>query len=93
MRINVLLYDCRKKCDRREVKQMVNIDKLRGVMREKRITVEMLADAIGINRATLYRKFNSGGENLTVGEVIAIGKYLKLDGNTAMNIFFDFNVA
>lgn len=72
---------------------MVNIDKLRGVMREKRITVEMLADAIGINRATLYRKFNGGGEAFTVGEVSAICKHLELDANTGMSIFFDFSVA
>lgn len=72
---------------------MVNIDKLRGVMKEKRETVESVADAIGINRATLYRKLNGGGDSFTIGEVTGICKFLKLDVDTAMCIFFDYNVA
>lgn len=72
---------------------MVNIDKLRGVMKERRETVESVAKALGINHSTLYRKMNNGGESFTVGEVSAISRYLNLDAETAMSIFFDFKVA
>ncbi len=72
---------------------MVNIDKLRGVMREKRETVETLADAIGIDRATLYRRFNNGGDSFTVKEVSSIASCLNLDAKTAVDIFFNFSVA
>lgn len=72
---------------------MVNIDKLRGVIKEKRETVETLANAIGIDRATLYRRLNSGGEDFTVKEVDSITRYLNLDVETAMCIFFSSTVA
>lgn len=72
---------------------MVNVDKLRGIIKEKRETVDSVAAAIGINRATFYRKMNSGGDNFTVGEVVGICKFLGLDVNEAMSIFFDYKVA
>lgn len=37
---------------------MVNIDKLRGVIKEKRETIGSVAKAIGINCATFYRKMS-----------------------------------
>ena len=72
---------------------MVNIDKLRGIMRERRISVEELADAIGIDRSTLYRRFADGGESFTIKEVNAIVEVLDLDEETALAIFFASKVA
>lgn len=72
---------------------MVNIDKLRGVIKEKRETIASVAKAIGINCATFYRKMNCGGDSFTIREVMAICDFLNLDANTAMSIFFNFFVA
>lgn len=67
---------------------MVNIDKLKGKIREKRFTIGSLAVAIGINPATLYRKFENGGVSFTIGEVTAIAKALSLTYEEINEIFF-----
>lgn len=72
---------------------MVNIDKLRGAMKERRVSVEDLAKAIGIDCSTLYRRFADGGKSFTIGEVCGIVKELSLPSDIAAAIFFDFVVA
>ena len=67
---------------------MVNVDKLKGVMKEKRINVETLASMIGIDRATLYRKLNSAGETFTIKEANQIVQILGLTREEADRIFF-----
>lgn len=57
---------------------MVNIDKLRGKIVEKRFNVPMLANKIGIDKATLYRKINGNGESFTIKEADAIVRELNL---------------
>ena len=49
---------------------MVNTDKLRGLMAEKRITGEQMADKIGIARKTFYNKMQTGKFGLDEAEVI-----------------------
>lgn len=65
----------------------MKILKLRGKMVEKDVSVETLASIIGIDRATLYRKFNDG-EKFTVGEALKINDALKLTQEEAYDIFF-----
>ena len=90
----VVIYKCRMRCDRMEVqKEMVNVDKLRGIMKERRVSVEELAVAIGIDASTLYRRLADGGETFTIKEVNAIVEYLELDIATAMAVFFAAKVA
>ena len=72
---------------------MVNINKLKGRIVESGSTIETLADAIGMNRATLYRKINANGETFSVGEVDRIVRALKLDVKEATSIFFSQFVA
>ena len=67
---------------------MVNIDKLRGVMKERRVSVDELAIAIGVDGSTLYRRFADGGDTFTIKEVKAIVDFLELDMETAMAVFF-----
>ena len=71
----------------------VNINKLKGRMVENEITMEGLANALGVNRATLYRKFENGGEGLSVLDANRIVETLKLTNEDAVAIFFGTQVA
>ena len=71
----------------------VNIPKLKGKLVEKGMTVEQLADAMGINKATLYRKMGNGGLGFTVKDANEIVDILQLTLEEAMAIFFAQKVA
>ncbi|HCR83896.1 MAG TPA: phage repressor protein [Lachnospiraceae bacterium] len=72
---------------------MVNINRLRGKMVENGITVDELAEIMGIDRATLYRRLNSQGKEFSIKEADTIVKALKLGKEEASNIFFSQFVA
>jgi DNA-binding Xre family transcriptional regulator len=72
---------------------MVNINKLKGKIVEKELSVEKLAEKIGIDRSTLYRKMSNNGETFTIKEANLICKVLELNIQEASNIFFNQNVA
>lgn len=65
----------------------MNIPKLKGKIVERGINVETLAERIGIDRSTLYRKMDAG-ERFTVAEAIKIKDVLDLTNDEAMSIFF-----
>ena len=66
---------------------MVNIDKLKGKMREKNITQAELADSIGVARSTINRKINNGGDDFYIEEVQLITAALEISNNEAVDIF------
>lgn len=72
---------------------MVNVNKLKGKIVECGLNVETLAEKIGIDRATLYRKLNSNGETILIKEASLIAEELKLSMEEAMAIFFAQYVA
>jgi len=72
---------------------MVNVNKLKGKIVEKDISIEKLADKIGIDRSTLYRKINTKGETFTIKEADLIAKALKLNIEEVNSIFFSQYVA
>lgn len=72
---------------------MVNINKLKGKIVENGLTTEKLADLIGIDRSTLYRKINGNGESFTIKEADLIVKKLNLNLEEANAIFFSQFVA
>ena len=72
---------------------MVNVDKLKGKIVEKRSSIEELSKVIGIGRSTLYRRFSSDGSGFTIREADLIAKALNLSGNEACAIFFAQYVA
>lgn len=72
---------------------LVNVNKLRGKIVEKNCTVETLAEKIGINKSTLYRRINGGGIDFTIGEVYEIVDALGLTVEEAVQIFFASDVA
>lgn len=65
----------------------MNINKLRGKITEKEMTVEKLAKTMNIAKSTLYRKFNAGGRTITIGEVGQIVDVLQLSEEEAKDIF------
>jgi DNA-binding Xre family transcriptional regulator len=75
------------------VPEIVNINKLRGKIVEQGVTIEKLAQEIGIDRSTLYRKMNGQGETFTIREANLICKTLNLNGQEATAIFFSQYVA
>ncbi len=72
---------------------MVNVDKLKGKIVEQRMTVEELANAVGINAATLYRRIKVGGGSFTISEADKIASVLSLSADELNSIFFAQYVA
>ena len=66
---------------------MVKIAKLKGVIVEKSTTQEAVADMIGIDRSTFYRKMKNDG-NFTLKEAKDIKEALQLTNQEAIDIFF-----
>lgn len=73
--------------------KVVNVNKLKGKIVENELTAEKLAELIGIDRATLYRKLSSNGESFTIREADSICKELGLTAQEANDIFFSQYVA
>lgn len=68
---------------------MINVNKLKGKIKEMESTQEILADEIGINKSTLYRKFKSGGDTFEIWEIHKIVDALKLNDDEIKDIFFN----
>lgn len=67
---------------------MTNISILRGKIAERNTTQEAVADKMGINRSTFYRKMKEGGKPFTVEEVQKLARALSLTSEEIMRIFF-----
>ena len=72
---------------------MVNTNKLKGKIVECGLSVEKLAEIVGIDKATLYRKINANGETFLIREADAISKALNLTASEVNAIFFSQYVA
>lgn len=64
----------------------MNVAKLKGKMVELGINVETLAEMIGVDRSSLYRKL-SKSEKVTIGEAKRIKEALSLTDDEAIAIF------
>lgn len=64
----------------------MNISKLKGKIVEREMTMSDLAEKVGIDRATLYRKFNEF-DKFTIGEALKIKTILNLSDTDAIEIF------
>lgn len=68
---------------------VVNVQRLKGKIVERNNTQECIADAIGMNRTTFYRKMKNGGIGFTVGEIHDMVKNIPLTKEEAVDIFFN----
>lgn len=64
-----------------------NMDLLRGKMAEKHISKEELAERIGVDTSTFYRKMKCEGTKFTVGQMHKIVDVLQLSKDEAISIF------
>lgn len=65
----------------------MNINKLKAKIVENGMNVEKLAELIGIDRSSMYRKLNNF-ERITIGEANRIKAALDLTDEDANDIFF-----
>lgn len=72
---------------------MTNINKLRGKIVETGTNVSELAETIGMNKSTLYRKLKNNGEEISIKEAGLIIKTLNLSLEEVNSIFFSNFVA
>ena len=66
---------------------MVNIRKQKAKLVEKDISIIELANALGIDKSTVYRKINQSRENFTVKDVEKISNVLSLTYDDINDIF------
>lgn len=72
---------------------MLNINRLKGKIVEKGVTITRLAELIEMDRSTLYRKLGNPSDKLSIREVNKICKALSLTKEEAFQIFFGEFVA
>jgi len=68
---------------------LVKTELLKSKIKEKGLSVADVANEIGVNPSTLFRKFQSGGNAFTVGQVAEISTLLELTKDEVNHIFFD----
>lgn len=66
----------------------MNINMLKGKIAENGINVATLAELIGVDSATLYRKLNNC-DKFTIGEALKIKDALSLSNSDACEIFLN----
>lgn len=68
---------------------MINTDKLKARLKEKRMTQEQLAKKLGIHLSTLNAKINNEvGETLTIKQADDIKKILDIPHDEVIEYFF-----
>lgn len=65
----------------------MDVNKLKGKIVEKGMNVETVAERIGVDRSSLYRKLNNF-EKITIGEANRLKDVLGLSDDDANSIFF-----
>lgn len=70
---------------------MVNIELLKSTIVDRGISIVRLSEKSGIDRATLYNRFNGKGE-FTASEIVGITDALRLTNKERDSIFLLENV-
>lgn len=67
---------------------MVNVNKLKGAIVEHGMNIEILADKIGMDKSTFYRRMQANGDTFTLKEASDIVSALGLTAEEGTQIFF-----
>lgn len=70
----------------------MKLNELKAEIVRNGLTIEQLADEMGIGRTTLWRKF-SNPNNFTLKEITDIGEILNVNGERILEIFFTKKVS
>jgi len=74
------------------VNTLINIPKLKGLIVERGTTQQAVADSIGVDRSTFYRKMKKGGD-FSIEEAKKMKEEIPLTDMEAIEIFFGNKVA
>ena len=72
---------------------MVNVQMLKGKVVERGLTLEKVAENLGIDRSTMSRKLGKGGDDFTIKQADGIVNLLNLTSDEATSIFFNQFIA
>lgn len=72
---------------------VVNVNMLKGKIIQSGRNITMLANEIGLDRATLYRRLQNGGRTMLVKDAKNIATVLGLTAEEVNSIFFNNHVA
>ena len=72
---------------------MVNVTLLHAAMRDRQVSVDQAAEALGMDRSTFYRRINRTGAKFTVEDVSKLSALLKLSAQALQQIFFSEQLA
>lgn len=70
----------------------VNVSKLEQLI-DERSSKQKVAEQIGIDKSTFYRKLNGEGKGFSVVEAQKLAKVIPLSNEEAISIFFGMKVA
>ena len=70
---------------------MVDSDRLKNTIEDRGMAIVKLSEKTGIDRATLYNRFNGKGE-FTASEIVSIADALRLTNSERDSIFLLENV-
>lgn len=70
---------------------MVDVTLLKDTIKHKGKTNAQIAETIGMNASTFYRKLNKNGATFTVAQAHKLAEVLEIDPDVAQNIFFGNN--
>lgn len=71
---------------------MIDTNKLKGAIVANEKSQQQVAEEIGIDKSTFYRKMKNGGD-FSVGEAAKMAQIIPLSDVEAIAIFFNDNVA
>ena len=71
---------------------MIDKNKLLGKIREKALTQKDVAERIGIDESTFYRKLKKNGQTFTIEEAYKISEVLDLTNQESIDIFLAPNL-
>ena len=66
----------------------VNVPILKKTIVNKNTTLEAVANNLGIDRSTLYRRLKNGASGITLSDAQRISHYLDLAPEEALSIFW-----